>query len=45
MNMNDIDEYRAQKDYFMRNGNDVLVKDNFGGMQGIDPDAHGAELQ
>lgn len=50
--MNELNAYRAVKDSKMKgnegsppNEADRYAKDNFGGMNGIDPNSHGAELQ
>ncbi len=55
MNLHDIENYRNKKDDKMRHGylsekengamHDLHTQDMFGGMDGIDPNSHGAELQ
>jgi len=52
MDMKELEKYRQDKDARMRgyehtgrDADDRYTKDMFGGMQGIDPNSHGAELQ
>lgn len=51
MNIDELNEYRAQKDSRMGASYGELTaqqrygKDQFGGPEGIDPNSHGAELQ
>jgi len=53
MHLKEVEQYRAEKDFMMRNGdmniNDIREKWHRANMQdnqrGIDQDAHGSELQ
>jgi hypothetical protein len=52
MTLSEVLGMRDQKDHLMRyegahpaNDNSRFMRDNFGGMHGVDPNSHGVELQ
>jgi hypothetical protein len=50
MNMNEVNQYRDQKEYLMRNGDkmaprNTMMEDRIDGNEGVDYPSHGVEQQ